>query len=127
MRRAALGGLVGCLVGAMALGAGPALADTVSLTTQGCSTWSVPSAVFGVQISAVGAAGTGDTGTSGAAGDAVSATLSVVPGQTLDVCVDSGGAPAPSGRGGAGGGASGVGVGSEFQRSGRCRRRGRRR
>ena len=106
-------GVVGCLLGAMALSAGPALADTASFTTQGCSTWSVPSAVSSVQIAAVGAAGADGTGTSGAFGDGLSATLSVAAGETLDVCVDFGGGDGVLGSG-AGGGASGVGVGSDF-------------
>lgn len=92
---------------------GQAAATTASFTTQGCSTFTVPTGVSSVQIAAVGAAGGGF----GAPGDGVSATLSVTPGRSLDVCVDSGGgaggSASPTG-GGAGGGASGVSSGTDF-------------
>ena len=101
------------------LPAGSALATTVSFTTKGCSTWSVPSGVWSVQISAVGAAGAPGHLAPGGTGDGVSAILSGLSApQTLDVCVDFGGGAGGSTTsgfdGGVGGGASGVSLGSDF-------------
>jgi hypothetical protein len=79
-----MGTVAGSLVSALALDAGPALADTASFTTQGCTTWALPSGVASVQISAVSAAGAGAAGTVatvGATGGRVSAALSVASGR----------------------------------------------
>jgi hypothetical protein len=111
----------------MLAGAGSALAESKSFTTKGCETWEVPAGVSSVGISAVGAAGGAGnpSGGAGGAGDEVSASLAVIGGQMLDVCVDVGGATGgknspftagegATGEGGNGGGASGVSVGSSF-------------
>jgi len=98
-----------------------AAATTVPFTTQGCSTFTVPTGVTAVGIEAIGAAGGPSgmhTGVAGL-GDEVNGTLSgLVGGQVLYVCVDSGGADGGisgfGGGGGTGGGASGVSVGSDF-------------
>ena len=105
-------------------GALASTATTATFSTAGCQTWIAPPGLSGdVQIAAVGAAGesVGGGGGHGGAGDAVQATLSgLAPGDTLFVCVDSGGgaggaAEAPGEpAGGAGGGASGVSLGSNF-------------
>jgi hypothetical protein len=104
--------------GALVLpGAASAAGTTVAFTTEGCTTWTVPSRVSTVQIQATGAAGGG----AGGLGDGVSGTLSGLAGGTevLDVCVDQGGGPGGPGQfgggpGGNGGGASGVSLGSDF-------------
>jgi hypothetical protein len=100
---------------AMALSPANALADTASFTTQGCTAWTVPAGTSNVLIEATGAAGgLGLNGNPGGRGDAVSATLTgLSAGQSLDVCVDSGGGSGGAG-GGAGGGASGVSLGTDF-------------
>lgn len=92
-----------------------------SFTTQGCSTWSVPSGVTTVQISAVAAAGgpgatfDSEAGGFGGTGDGMSASLTgLTPGQALDVCVDYGGGSGKDSNAGQGGGASGVSLGSTF-------------
>ena len=93
---------------------------TVSFTAPGCTTWNVPDGVTSVDIGATGAAGSsGSTGSqSGGAGDGVSATLDGLSGgQTLNACVDVGGALGGGdgfGGAGTGGGASGVSIGSTF-------------
>lgn len=93
------------------LAAGPASATTVSFTSQGCSTWTAPAGVTSVQVDAIGAAGgTSFSSAPGGSGDEVPAILSSLSGQTLDVCVDSGGGTGVD----AGGGASGVAIGSDF-------------
>src|SRR5579862_891081 len=60
---------------------------TVSFASAGCSTWTVPSGVPKVDVSATGAAGASG-GASGGAGDGVSATLTGLAGVDLTVCVD---------------------------------------
>jgi hypothetical protein len=68
---------------------------TVPFTTQGCTTWTVPTGVSSVQIQATGVAGgrgggggNGVTGGAGGLGDRVSGTLSGLTGgtQQLDIC-----------------------------------------
>ena len=110
-------------------GAASAAGTTVAFTTQGCTTWTVPTGVSSVEIQATGAAGGAGAGTDsggdpagvGGLGDGVSGTLSGLASgtQVLDVCVDQGGGPGAPGAsggegGGAGGGASGVSLGSDF-------------
>lgn len=97
---------------------------TVGFTTQGCTTWTVPTGVSSVQIQATGAAGFGGgsngstAGGNGGIGDGVSGNLSGLAGgsQMLDVCVDQDGGAGGAGAapGGDGGGASGVSLGSDF-------------
>ncbi len=94
---------------------------TVSFTTPGCSTWTVPAGVPSVSINAVGAAGApgnAPTSNAGGVGDGASATLAgLTVGQSLDVCVDFGGGAGSTallGGGGNGGGASGVSTGATF-------------
>jgi hypothetical protein len=86
--------------------------DALTFVAPGCSDWSVPVGVGGVNIEAVGAAGadTGGSSTAGA-GDGISGSVfAVSPGETLDVCVDYGGGAGWS----VGGGASGVSAASDF-------------
>ncbi len=83
MRRLRLTGLVltGC-VGLGLLGAGNALAETVSFTKAECSNWSVPSGVHELTVIAVGGAGQTATETepgAGGNGDEVPATVEVTP------------------------------------------------
>jgi hypothetical protein len=81
-------------------------AAPITFTTKGCSPWVVPAGVGGLDVEAIGAAG----GDGGGSGDEVRGSVAVTPGETLDVCVDSGGANGYS----AGGGASGVSAASDF-------------
>jgi len=115
-------GVVAIAAGALWL-AGPvkvaAVDDVASFTTQGCSTWSVPSGVTSLDIVAVGAAGEAGAGAvAGGYGDGISGTVTgLTAGQKLDVCVDYGGGGGrfgTSSSGGNGGGASGVSSGSDF-------------
>jgi hypothetical protein len=76
-------------------------------STQGCTPWSVPDGVDGVEIQATGAAG----GNTGGLGDEDSATLTGLnTGDGLYVCVDVGGGSGLF----SGGGASGVSLGPDF-------------
>jgi len=93
----------------------------VQFSTAGCTTWTVPSGVTSVQMSATGAAGTAGSSfgvpnaISSGLGDEVSATLSgLSTGGSLRICVDSDGGAGASPDGGYGGGASGVGLGTDF-------------
>jgi hypothetical protein len=103
------------------VGAGAAAADTATFTTQGCGQlWTVPAGVSSLTISATGAGGAGGgAAASGGQGRQVSETVGISHGQTVDVCVNHGGAAGGSGsgsngQGSAGGGASGVSLGSDF-------------
>ena len=105
-----------CVIG---VEAAPTLAATASFTTSGCQAWPVPAGVSDVGIQATGAAGAPAQffASGGGLGDEVTGTLSgLTAGQTLFVCVDSGGGPGgvSVGAGGSGGGASGVSVGGDF-------------
>ncbi len=123
------------------LGAGSAVAETVSFTTPGCTTWTAPIGSH-FQVQATGAEGAPggsyifpegvhNKGGAGGLADSVFAPLAgVAPGSHLFVCVDVGGGAGGSSQGegrckeyrgfggcfagGAGGGASGVGAGSNF-------------
>jgi len=92
-----------------------------SFTTAGCSAWSVPYGVTGVQVHAIGAAGAagsaydGQSGGEGGSGDETYAGLSgLSSSEALDICVDYGGGSSGGVGGGGGGGASGVSLGSSF-------------
>lgn len=90
----------------------PALADTGFVytdTTQGCTSYNVPSGFTEVAITAVGAAGESvpPIGGSGGSGGQASGQISIASGQMLYLCVNVGG-------GGGGGGASGVALGTDF-------------
>jgi len=102
--------------------------QTVSFTTPGAATWTVPAGVTSIQIVATGGAGGGDGyayGTGyGGNGAVVTATLAVTPGQVLQLFVGGGGAigggsglPAGSQHygGGSGGGATSVDAGQADQ------------
>jgi hypothetical protein len=91
-------------------------AATVTFSSQGCSLFQVPNGVSSIAITATGSAGSAPltAGKAGGTGDEVSGTLSGLAGQTLDVCVDSGGGAGANDNSGNGGGASGVGLGSDF-------------
>jgi hypothetical protein len=128
------------------LAAGSAVAETVSFTTAGCTTWTAP-AGSEFQIQATGAAGSDggsyvypvmpeevfNIGGSGGRADVATAALTgVSAGTRLFVCVDVGGGVGASSQGeqrceegtghrgcfsgGAGGGASSVGLGGDFSR-----------
>jgi hypothetical protein len=112
-------GLLGSVAVAFA-GSAVAAVTTVAFTTQGCTTWTVPTGVGSVQIQAIGAAGGGAGGGAGGVGDGVSGAVSSLAGgtQVLDVCVDQGsggiggGGNCFDGGGGGGGGYFGGGGGS---------------
>jgi hypothetical protein len=99
-------------------------AATQTFTTSGCGNtvpanlYTVPPGVTSVAIEATGSAGqTLNVGNAvGGTGDVVSGALSgLSAGQTLDVCVNTGGGAGGGGvGGGVGGGASGVALGSDF-------------
>lgn len=121
----AASGAAACGLVALALTAAPAVADTQSFATPGCSTWTAPTGIYGaVSIQATGSAGGQGQGAEGAGGaggmgDRISADLSgVSAGQALRVCVDVGGGAVSTSNsglvGGHGGGASGVSLGSDF-------------
>lgn len=77
-------------------------------------TWTVPLGIFSVQVKLWGAGGgangTGTTNSSGGGGGYVSGSLSVTPGEVLEIVAGCGGSTAAGGFGG-GGGASNGGVG----------------
>jgi len=106
------------------------MANTVSFTTPGSYTWTVPAGITSVSIVATGGGGggggalVGDAGAPGGAGAIVSSTLTVTPGQTLNLVVGGGGGagtstpaptPTPAWGGGAGGGSSNIDVGTDHQ------------
>jgi hypothetical protein len=110
----ALGVLLAVCCGLCLLGAGGALADTVSFTTPGCTTWTVPVGSH-FQIQASGAPGSPggsyiypvgppeevlNSGGSGGSADMVSSALvGVSAGMRLFVCVDIGGGAGGSSQG----------------------------
>lgn len=126
--------VVAAAVGVGALDAGAAAATTVTFTTPGTHSFSVPSNVTGITVTAIGAAGGAcDVASStGGRGATVTAAVPVSPGESLSVgvggvggagCDSTTGAAGGSGGGGAGGaatvfdaagggGASGVGPGA---------------
>ena len=93
-------------IGGLGTSATAEAAQTVWFTQQGCTVWSVPAGVRTVHVRATGQAGVAPKGIFGL-GDRVSATITRLAGQALDVCVAYGGEST-------GGGASGVGLGSTF-------------
>ena len=142
-----LGVLLAVCCGLCLLGAGGAMAETVSFTTPGCTTWTAPTGSH-FQIQATGAPGSAggsyvdpvvpeevlNSGGAGGRGDVVSAALAgISAGTRLFVCVDIGGGPSGSSQGelrceetigrlgcfagGAGGGASGVSLGGDFSQA----------
>ncbi|MGA9859813.1 MAG: hypothetical protein WBQ18_18255, partial [Solirubrobacteraceae bacterium] len=126
-RTATLGLVVAFAVWAGAVGAFPAASGATpvgpgsqTFSSPGCSEFSVPTGVSSVNITATGSAGQtgGGGGGGGGTGDTVAGALAgLSAGQTLDVCVDYGGAAGGNGGNGYagnGGGASGVALGSDF-------------
>jgi hypothetical protein len=101
--------------------------DTVTFTTPGSYTWTVPDGLSSVSIVATGAGGGGgglsgaSPGSVGGAGAVVTSTLSVTAGEVLDLVVGGGGQAGSNGIGGAcgpgggGGGSSNVDAGSSDQ------------
>ncbi len=102
--------------------------QTVSFTTPGAASWTVPAGVTSIQVVATGGAGGGDSYAYGQGlggnGATVTATLAVSPGQVLDLYIGGGGAPGggsglPQGTGhyggGSGGGATNVDAGAADQ------------
>ncbi|MGO9763133.1 MAG: IPT/TIG domain-containing protein [Solirubrobacteraceae bacterium] len=129
-----LGVLCAACCGLALLAAGNAAAETVTFTTPGCTTWTVPSGSH-FQVDATGAAGSAGgsyefeseqfSGGSGGRGELVSgAPAGISAGAHLYVCVGVGGGGGGGSEGadicetcflgGAGGGASGVSSGSDF-------------
>jgi len=126
--------LCGACGGLALLGASGATAQTVSFTTPGCTTWTVPVGSH-FQTEAVGGPGSPGgsyefesqfyAGGAGGRADAVSAPLpELLSGTQVFVCVDVGGGAGGGSQaasvceacfvGGAGGGASGVSLGNDF-------------
>jgi hypothetical protein len=104
------------------------VANTLSFTTPGSYTWTVPDGLTSISIVATGGGGGGgglsgpNAAQAGGAGALVTSTLSVTPGQVLSLVVGGGGgggADGPSfapggysyGAGGGGGGSSNIGAG----------------
>ncbi len=106
------------------------VANTVSFTTPGPYTWTVPPGITSVSVVATGGggggaglAGTGPGG-AGGAGAVVTSTLSVTPGQVLNLVVGGGGQAGTNGTvvnsgacgaGGGGGGSTNIDAGSSDQ------------
>ena len=96
---------------------------SISYTTPGSFTWTVPTGVTSVQVVVIGGGGGGSgilsytgVGQSGGSGAEVTATLSVTLGQVIGLVVGGGGAEGPNypygvSVGGGGGGASSIDVG----------------
>jgi len=83
-----------------------------SFTVPGAYTWTVPSGVTTIQVVATGGGGGGGAiSTTGGNGGVVTATLSVSPGDTLQLYVGGGGAVGSTFAGGGGGGSSNVNAG----------------
>lgn len=89
-------------------------AATVSVTTQGASTWTVPAGVTTINVVATGAGGGGGYGQAGGKGGVVTSTLSVTAGQVLNLYVGGHGGGSAGG-GGGGGGSTHVDAGSANQ------------
>jgi large repetitive protein len=105
------------------------MASTQSFTTLGSFTWKVPAGITSVSIVAIGGGGGGSgtfgphIGLVGGAGAVVNSTLTVTPGQTLNLVVGGGGIAGtsflvgvfgPYGSGG-GGGSSNIDAGTAYQ------------
>jgi len=86
---------------------------TVSFTSTGTTTWTVPERVYSISVVVIGGGG-GQATNSGGNGGKVSATLNVTPGQVLDLVIGGGGL-ASQGWGGGGGGASSINAGTANQ------------
>jgi hypothetical protein len=104
------------------------VANTLSFTTPGSYTWTVPAGLTSISVVATGGGGGGggitggfSTGSAGGAGAIVSSTLTVTPGQVLDIVVGGGGQAGTNGpngacgAGGGGGGSTNVDAGSSDQ------------
>jgi hypothetical protein len=90
-----------------ALSAGSAMATTVTFNTVGTNTWIVPAGVTSISIVAIGGGGGAGSisGGNGGNGGRVTATIVVVPNDSINFAVGGGGA---YGGGGGGGGGSSV-------------------
>lgn len=89
------------VAGALGAFAMAAQARTVSFSTPGAATWTVPAGVTSVQIAATGAGGgSGDAGGTAGNGGIVTVTLPVVGGQLLNLVVGGGGPTVGSSSGG---------------------------
>jgi hypothetical protein len=105
--------------------------NTVSFTTPGIYTWTVPDGLTSISIVATGGGAGGggmsaaNVGQAGGAGAVITGTLSVTPGQVLSLVVGGGGGAGANGpvngngfffgAGGGGGGSSNVDAGSDQQ------------
>ncbi len=76
----------------------------------GSAAWTVPASVTSIQVAALGGGG-GYSGNNGGNGGQVTATLTVVPGETLPLSVGGGGGPSQAGLGGGGAATFGCGGG----------------
>ena len=105
---ATLGGITSAVV-ALAV-------EPPSFTVPGPYTWTVPAGVTTVQVVATGGGGGGGAvSTTGGNGGVVTATLSVSPGDTLQLYVGGGGAAGSMFAGGGGGGSSNINAGMPNQ------------
>jgi uncharacterized protein YjdB len=105
---ATLGGITSAVV-ALAV-------EPPSFTVPGPYTWTVPAGVTTVQVVATGGGGGGGAvSTTGGNGGVVTATLSVSPGDTLQLYVGGGGAAGSMFVGGGGGGSSNINAGMPNQ------------
>ncbi len=105
------------------------VANTVSFTTPGSYTWTVPAGLTSISVVATGGGGGGgglsgtNAGQVGGAGAVVTSTLRVTPGQVLNLVIGGGGGAGANGPGnccgfalgaaGGGGGSSNVDAGSD--------------
>lgn len=105
--------------------------NTVSFTTPGSSTWTVPAGLTSISVVATGGGGGGgglsgtNAGQLGGAGAVVTSTLSVTPGQVLTLVIGGGGGAGANGAanccgfglgaGGGGGGSTNIDAGTSNQ------------
>lgn len=89
-------------------------ATTVSVSTQGSSTWTVPAGVTSVGVVATAGGGGGGYGQAGGRGGVVTSTLTVTPGQVLALYVGGKGGGSAGG-GGGGGGSTNIDAGTANQ------------
>lgn len=88
---------------------------TVSFTSPGAQTWTVPDGVNAITVTATGGGGGGGYDPArGGNGGVVTATLTVTPGQTLQLFVGGGGSGSAVG-GGGGGGSTNIDAGTAHQ------------
>jgi uncharacterized protein YjdB len=107
---------ISATLGSIASASVPLAVEPPSFTIPGAYTWIIPANVSSIQIVATGGGGGGGVATIGGGGNGgvVTATLSVNPGDTLQIYVGGGGAAGNS-HGGGGGGSTNVNAGTANQ------------